>query len=50
MYQKIGNVRKIGSLCFYAIFWRETKLLVYQWQAAAKTAQILIPVYDKTIE
>ena len=37
-FDKIRNARKIGYLCFYAIFWRETKLLVYQWQAA-KTDQ-----------
>ena len=39
----IGNVRKIGYLCFFAIFWRETKLQFYQWQAAAKTAQNFDP-------
>ena len=35
----IGNVRKIGSFFFMLFFWRETKFLVYQWQAAALTAQ-----------
>ena len=40
---RIRKVRKIGSLCFYAFFWRETKLLVFQWQAAAKTAQNFDP-------
>ena len=33
------RIRKIWSFCFYAIFWRETELLFYQRQAAAKTAQ-----------
>ena len=32
----IGNVRKIVSLYFYAIFLEEKKLLTYQWQGAAK--------------
>ena len=31
--------RKMGQLCFYAIFWKETNLQVYQWQDAAKIAQ-----------
>ena len=44
----IGSVRKIGSFWFYSIFWRKTKLLVYQWQAAVKTAQMFDP-YDNTI-
>ena len=39
MVHQMGNVGKIGSLCFYAIYWRETKLQVYQWQTAALTAQ-----------
>ena len=40
-----GNVRKIWSLCSYAIFWREMKLIVYQWQA-----NIWIHICDKIIE
>ena len=45
----IGKVRKIGSLCYYAIFWGETKLLFYQWQATAKKPKTLIHIFDKTI-
>ena len=39
----LGNVRKIGYLCFFAFFCRETNLLFNQWQVAAKTAQNVYP-------
>ena len=40
---QMGNLRKIESLCFYAILWRETKLLLCQWLTAAKIAQNFNP-------
>ena len=43
----IEGVMKIGSLCFYAIFWAKTKLLDYQWQLTAKTAKNFDPFYEK---
>ena len=46
----IGNVRKVGSLCFFAIVKGEAKvLLVYQWQTAAKTVQHFDHIYAETL-